>query len=404
MAALLRKLIALNINDIIAYFGAAVTGFSLVTSPTPTHSTYRLRMTGTSAATGNSTGDTFTKAKQWFPFSFRLDSSVNLSAGQDVAFIRALGCKFSWVRVSNTTFNIKVVKIDDLSVIGTSATAYSTSTEVAIRVDKVAATNAVNIYINGVLEISGTAAAALAATILCENTTLIANQDMYLELMAISESDDGADRPGAVLWTDVTSPNANTSETDYGDQADCSNSANGTYTKWDEWPAAATNDATDFNCGFNSNWKEVSGMAAGALALSGTMLGGAAIYRQRANVVLKTTDNWARFKDDAGNASEIQHANPSNSFFTYYVHLTTPPAGAWSDYFNGSSIFNGSGSTKKLQMGSRVVSTNGAGLNVSTIAFEMVALSSDAEAVATGQPMRQRLGELTGVRRIGRGS
>lgn len=385
MAATFGGGLTTRIGDIKAFefaAGGGITNFSLVTSPAPDHGTYRIKgVGGSDKMLVGSHSETFT----WL-IARQSRHDGTLSSGD--AFDVFTGSSnpggdglttliIERVYASASTYNYRVTTIDGFgtrTVRATGTTAYSTGTDYTLRLETklTGGSNAtLKLWINGTLEITVSVTASFLGQWFLAQTNCTSAKFALWTLPSVWGSNSESDRPGVGALDWCSTPDGNTSETDYGDQTNCAIATLGTYTNWDDWAtdtANAANDATDFNCGPALNYQEKSTLTAPTITVQ-TSWGALGLYRQRANVSSKTMDNWSRWTY-SGSTVEVQLLNIALTAWRCFRALHTSIPGGGSNL--SQAIVDGS------ELGHRVVSTNGANAEVSTIAMIWFTIDSDA--------------------------
>jgi hypothetical protein len=206
--------------------------------------------------------------------------------------------------------------------------------------------------------------AEMGNTVQFNNDVLAAGQTMYWDGYGGYHGDDASERPDpSTLWRRFLPPNSDTAESEYRSQVGDCLTDNGTYTNVDDWASGGQNDGlTTYSCGPVANAKEVYGLATATAV--GDISGVITHYLLSANLVSKTVDNWARLKYGS-DALEVQLPNLSaTSLVPNKAVFRTPPGSApWSQ-----AIIDG------LEVGHRVVSTNGATARVTALGVEVFAV------------------------------
>lgn len=271
---------------------------------------------------------------------------------------------------------------------------------------------AIKLWIDGVLLIEYTPALQGGGSITPRNGGVFQTSDLtdaadalYFMDSGGRESDVESGRPDSSPTYSIHDPSANTSE----DDATKHGTAPSPDEKWNYWSdhSNPNEDTTYLLLDEAAERKQVSEFSTGA-ALTGNMDAASVsgFRRARAAAAGKDADSWMRFKDDGGSVKEFAHANLGGTYITKGAHCGDPPAGTWSDYINGSDIFNGSGSSKKLEMGVRTPEPNDTNIRITSKGVEVCVLGDDPPPVAAGQPiMLRRRGstEPVGAQRIGKG-
>ncbi len=270
-------------------------------------------------------------------------------------------------RVDDSTFTIKVTSGG--TVTGSIQINTSQTFTVALAYDGANVT----LYIDGVQDAQAANTTKLdSRAVAVFGTQTEAGVIHYYDYAASFEGD-ADDQPDTDVGVYLLNPNANTSEDDYSDQADCSAGAAGAgdFARWDDYPGTP-DDATTYNCAGARNAQQTSGLS--TASPSGDIAG--AIYRiwNEATTGTKTVDNWARLIEGA-NVSEVQLVNIGHDSFKtdMLVYPDPPDGGAWTQAI-----------VDALEAGHRVVSTNGAGANVSALGVAIVSVSDLPAAIRTG--------------------
>ena len=264
------------------------------------------------------------------------------------------------------------------------STVFTQDTDLIILYQAHSLSNAVRVWVNGVLEIEYTPTAGGAgftpATVgQAGELPIPSGDDIYYWQGAKRESDAESGRPGTSPTYSIHDPSADTAEDDglpnggAGDPND--------HDWWDDH-AAPDGDTTYLLFDSAAERKHVSKFSTGA-ALTGNMaaLSVSGYRRARPATADKAADSWMRYKDDGGTAKEFAHPSMTgNTYKTDAEHCGDPPAGTWDDYVDGSNVFNGAGSTKKLEMGARTPAANAVNIRITSKGIEVCALDNDPPA------------------------
>lgn len=295
---------------------------------------------------------------------------------------------FAFKKVSASTFKVMMGE----AVLGwtekaVSDATYTQDTDLIILYQAHSPSKAIKVWINGVLEIEYTPVTQGNGVF----TPIIGGDGAGLPLPsgdviyywqgAGRESDAESGRPGTAPTYSIHDPSKDTAE----DDALPNGGAGGAddHDWWDDHPAP-DGDTTYLLFDSAAERKHVSEFGTGA-ALTGNMaaLSVSGYRRARGAAADKDGNSWMRFKDDGGTAKEVAHSNlNTDAYKTQGRHCGDPPAGTWPDYVDGSNIFNGSGSTKKLQMGARTPEANDVNIRTTSKGIEVCALDDDPPSVA----------------------
>ncbi len=131
-----------------------------------------------------------------------------------------------------------------------------------------------------------------------------ATNDIYWRTPSLWQSNSSADRPGTAVTGEGRKPNGDM-VSEYADEICGEFNNDGTYTKWDEIPGAAVNDA-DFNCGHSiNNEREISDFENTTL---GALSGANCWARGKTNGDPKTTISYLQERDGSDNIQEVANA------------------------------------------------------------------------------------------------
>lgn len=375
------------IKDVLAYAFSARVGFSIGDVgdgfPAPSQGNYRVKATGTSPAevfVSPRGANAFTHTYRWIVIrEFRLDGTLN--PGQSVCFAQlssTIRFLLYWDYNDASSYKVRLYDGGGAATVGISASSYSSDVAEDISIRAQTDGSRIKIWINGVLEIDEAFAFDFAnGGIKLINDTLAANQDMYWDNMSGWDSDSEADRCGvdSKNWY-LPIAGDGTSDT-YGDESTC-DSADGIWTKWDDWNGEGTaDDGATLNCGYFENAGQEMSVLTNVTITDPANAGLMVRPRGAATAASKTVATWTRIEhedDIVNDFLEIENSNlTATSYVDFAVGFDAPPDGGadWSqDDFDS------------LRIGIRTVDTNGASDLWTAIGPEVISIDDDPPALA----------------------
>ena len=296
------------------------------------------------------------------------DAAITLQGGTSV--------QFGIVGITGgTTFNMALGNL--AGALSTGATVFAEDTWYDVRIAMDNAGNTVTVWVGATQEIAPYSIAV--STPIFGLSPPVAGGTYYYSCGILAYGDSLDDRPQIQPKGVFMYPAGDNDSTTFGnDNVNCNDGA-GTYTDWDDWATIEQDGGTTFvvECGGN-NGKEISSLSTATVDTTLTIQGAITVTSSAASAIGKTVATYHVLKDIAS-TTEAEVAQSNLATTTYKIRKTrwtSPPAGAWTDYINGTT-FNHASASKQLAFGVRSVSTNGANDDHSAAGVEIFMWNAD---------------------------
>lgn len=212
-----------------------------------------------------------------------------------------------------------------------------------------------------------------------------------------------SDRPAVSVETVMAVPASDHGggNNDYGGKTnglgeDCSLPARGLAVNWDDWGAGNHNGDTDYNCEQGgAGGREISVL--GTAALSRAPDAAVSLAVNMTQVAAKTVASKTILKAD--DDAEDDQENPNIAWDSWgglgaTMVWLAPPSGTWADYVDGSYVFNGAGSTRKMSLGVESYDDNEDNDMWTAIGLEVGSMGDDPGADVSLVPRRPAMHAL----------
>lgn len=301
------------------------------------------------------------------------------------------------VGVDATTFNLRLSSTTTGGVnYGTGTTALTVDTWYDIRTLLDNAGNAVTVWIDDTLEIDEAAFAVEPnnAYFLLQGANSTGMTWHFSTGICMRSTEGETERPQRQPGALFLSPASDHDSTTFGNDDVACNDGAGTYTDWDDW-ASGNHDSTTtmvVECGGN-NGIEISTLSTATIDTTLTVHGGCVATASKANASGKSVATYQVLEDITTNtrAEGLAHNLSGTNFQLNRTRFTSPPAGSWSDYVNGTT-FNHASATKTLGAGIRSVDTNGANDDHTALCVELFMWNADPPEAPEPAATRRRVG------------